>query len=197
MKKIFLFFLLGFFVSYAFAQPRTEVKITDLKKEITDLITKDYPDYKIIQAFKVDRPENSQFVVVINKEKSRISLIFDKNGKFLNKIEPPKKSTVATEDLKKEIKEYVTKNFKDFNIANAVKIEDKGILTFKVLIEKEKGKDNDPDRIDLIFDKNGKFIKKMERKRPEPMKKNERKIEPKKQAIFNRLHDNKEKSGLT
>ena len=52
MKKLFLMLMVGLFVSFAYAQTRTEVKTTDLKKEISDNVAKSYAGYKIDKVFK-------------------------------------------------------------------------------------------------------------------------------------------------
>jgi len=104
-----------------------------------------------------------------------MTLIYDKDGKFVNKVEPAKKSEVKIEDLKKEIKENVAKDFAGFTINKAIKVDDNGVVTYHIYIAKEN------EKINLLYDKDGKFIKKnVQGKGPNMKKDNNKKEEPKK-----------------
>lgn len=102
MKKIFLMFLTVLFVSFVFAQNQTvvkptnnakarvEVKTSDLKKEITDNIAKDYAGYTIEKSFKIEKEKVITYNIVIAKGDVKSLLVYDKDGKFLKKSEKNK-----------------------------------------------------------------------------------------------------------
>ncbi len=65
---------------------RTPVKVADLQKSITDNITKDYVGFTIKDATKVVANNVVSFEVVIVKGATSETLLYDKDGKFLNKM---------------------------------------------------------------------------------------------------------------
>jgi hypothetical protein len=65
---------------------RTPVKVADLQKSITDNITKNYAGFIIKDATKVVENNVVKFEVAITKGSTAETLIFDKDGKFLNKL---------------------------------------------------------------------------------------------------------------
>ena len=95
MKKIVLVLVLGLAVMFANAQTnkakkpekvkKTTVKVAELEKPITDNITKDYPGYKTIEAFKLDKKGSISYQVVVKKDTSEQNLFYSKNGVFLRK----------------------------------------------------------------------------------------------------------------
>ena len=65
---------------------RTPVKVADLQKSITDNITKDYAGFIIKDATKVVENNVVKYEVAITKGPTSETLVFDKDGKFLNKL---------------------------------------------------------------------------------------------------------------
>jgi hypothetical protein len=178
MKKIILVFLVSIFVTFVYGQTKTEVKTTDLKKEITSNIAKDYAGFKIDKAFKVDNAGVINYQVNISQERAKITLIYDKDGKFLNKIVPPRRSVVKNEDLKKDIKDNIAKDYKGYTISKAIQSDDNGVVTYHISILK------DNERVNLVYDKDGKFLKKIEPRKIDAQKKgNTKKVEPQKEEI--------------
>jgi sortase (surface protein transpeptidase) len=81
---------------------KTKVEIKDLLKPITDNITKDYADYKILEAYKIVEKEVVSYEVVIGKGTTKEKLFYDKDGKFVRKgTAPVKTAPVKTETPKK------------------------------------------------------------------------------------------------
>lgn len=184
MKKILLMSLIGLFVTFAFAQNnnnvktnntnnqnvvkpnnqvKTDIKVADLKKEITDNVAKDFPGYNIDRAFKIENKEKNtvEYRVMIKKDKEQMMLIYDGDGKFVKKNEPNKDNKVRTqvkaEDLNKAITENIAKDYAGYKIENAMKIEEKGVVnSYNVIVSNEKGK------LMLMYDKDGKFMNKRE-----------------------------------
>jgi hypothetical protein len=102
MKKVFLMLLIGLFVSFVYGQTKTEVKSTDLKKEISDNVAKDFTSYKIEKSFKSDAGGVITYEVMISNAKEKKTLVYDKDGKFVKKIEPLKKNDIKKDVMKKD-----------------------------------------------------------------------------------------------
>jgi hypothetical protein len=67
---------------------RTTVLVADLQKDITDNIAKDYVGYTIKEAAKVEENDVVTYEVVVVKETTTETLVYDKAGKFLKKLPP-------------------------------------------------------------------------------------------------------------
>jgi hypothetical protein len=65
---------------------RTTVMVTDLPKAITDNIAKDYAGYTIKEATSVTVNKTLTYEVVVTKETTTETLVYDKDGKFLKKM---------------------------------------------------------------------------------------------------------------
>jgi hypothetical protein len=95
MKK-FMFVMVLVMAALVVNAQRTPVKVTDLQKSITENITKNYPGFIIKDAAKVVENSVAKYEVAITKGTTAETLVFDKDGKFLNKlamkIEKPAKS---------------------------------------------------------------------------------------------------------
>lgn len=78
--------LMLFMVTMTMFAQRTIVKTTDLQKTITDKISKDYPGYVITQSDKVIANNVTTFEVAIKKGNTSETLVFDREGKFMNKL---------------------------------------------------------------------------------------------------------------
>jgi hypothetical protein len=73
---------------------RTPVKTSDLLKPISEDIDANYKDYKIMNALKAVKGDVTTYEVNIQKgadTKTKIKLIYDADGKFLEKKVPPVK----------------------------------------------------------------------------------------------------------
>jgi hypothetical protein len=76
----------------------------------------------------------------------------------------PVKTMLKEAELMQPIKDDITKNYMGAKIEKALKIDSKGVVTYKVIIMK------DNEKWDLTYDKDGKFIKKAEKKKMEGKK---------------------------
>jgi len=103
MKKVMLVLFLGMAVLIVNAQTKTAVKPVDLPKEINENLTKDYKDYQVVNAFKVNTKEIITFEVMAKKDKEFLILTYDAAGKFLKKVEPRKDAMKAREEQKKNV----------------------------------------------------------------------------------------------
>ena len=111
MKKIVLVLMLGLAFTFANAQnakvkkdkkvKKTTVEVIDLQKSITDNISKNYPGYTAINAFKLDKKGSISYQVAVKKDTNNVDLYYSKNGVFLSKeksavIEVPTKAKKKT-----------------------------------------------------------------------------------------------------
>ena len=75
-----------FAVTFVNAQTKTEIKVADLQKVITDHITANYAGFNIGKAFKVDNKGTITYRVHIMKAADKMTLVYDKDGNFVKKI---------------------------------------------------------------------------------------------------------------
>lgn len=71
------------------ATTKTSIRVTDLSKLITDDIAKNYPDYTIKEAFRVDTNGIISFEIIIQNPSDKWTLSYDNNGKFVKKVKIP------------------------------------------------------------------------------------------------------------
>ena len=64
----------------------TTVKVADLQKAITDNIAKDYAGFTIKEAKSVTKNGIMTYHVVIVRETTTETLVYDKDGKFVKKL---------------------------------------------------------------------------------------------------------------
>src|ERR1035437_10627865 len=67
---------------------RTTIKVADLQKDITYNIAKDYVGYTIKEATCVTTNNTLTYHVVIVKETTTETLVYDKDGMFVKKLIP-------------------------------------------------------------------------------------------------------------
>lgn len=75
-----------------------------------------------------------------------------------------KPNIIKEADLLPAIKENIKKDYADFKFSRAIKNDVKGLVTYEIHVRK------DASSLVLVYDKDGKFIKKEEMKRVEPRK---------------------------
>jgi len=108
MKKILLVAIFGLAVLFVNAQTKTEVKVADLNKAITENVAKDHVGFTIEKAFKMENNSVVTYEVKIVKGTEESTLLYDNDGKFIKK-EGHKTGTVVKKEEKKEIKKEVKK----------------------------------------------------------------------------------------
>jgi flagellar basal body-associated protein FliL len=67
---------------------RTPVMVADLLKPITDNIAKDYVGYTIKEAESVTKNNVVSYHVVVVKDATTMTLVYDKDGVFVKKLPP-------------------------------------------------------------------------------------------------------------
>ncbi len=74
-------------------------------------------------------------------------------GLFATAVFAQTKTEVKPADLSKPVTDYIQKNYAGYTIDKAFKVDSKGVITWDVIVSKDKMKDK------LEFDNNGKFLK--------------------------------------
>ncbi len=100
--------------------------------------------------------EGTDFEASFEQKGTKISVVFDGIGSILETEREIKKSELPT-----AIHDSLLKDYAAYKIEETAKIESKGEITFEV--EVEKGKQS----FDLIFDTNGKLLKKISKENEE------------------------------
>jgi hypothetical protein len=143
MKKLFLTLIIGAAFTAAQAQEEKEAKLNEsavpavVKSKFSSL-------YAGVKAEKWEK-ENGNYEVKFHKDKVEMSILIDAAGNLMET-----ETKIAVTELPKAVTEYVAKNKAGKKIKEAAKIVDaKGVMTFEAEVEK----------MDLLFDKDGKFIK--------------------------------------
>jgi hypothetical protein len=68
---------------------RAVVMVADLQKPITDNIAKDYAGYTIKEASSLTANNVVTYEVVVVKDMTTETLVYDKDGNFVKKLPPP------------------------------------------------------------------------------------------------------------
>lgn len=149
----------------------TKIEFKDLPKSIADQVKKDYSDYRVANVFKVVRSaRNINYRVVLVKGQERLSLTYNMNGKFLNKVEmtdqveknepvqsQPESAKIDLKDLPKNIAAQVKKDYAGYEVTNVFKVVRSANRTdYRVLVVKGQ------ERLSLIYDSSGKLIRKVD-----------------------------------
>ena len=85
MKKLFLVAVFGLAVLFVNAQTRTEIKVADLNKAITENIAKEHAGFVVKNAYKLETNGVATFEVKVEKGTEIEMLVYDKDGKFIKK----------------------------------------------------------------------------------------------------------------
>ena len=156
MKKLLTLFLVTFlFTGMIKAQEKTTMSVKDLNSDIEKYIKKNFKDYKVVEAFNY----SLIYVMTVTKGDSTKKLVFDDNAKFLYKATEADKakvslqtrSTLSLKEINSDITKYIKKNFEGYKLTEAFMFEE--VYTTKIV----KGDAT----ATLLFDKEGKFVKKV------------------------------------
>ncbi len=140
MKKSVVTIVMMLFTMLSFAQKMQEKNVPP---NVKSAFQKNYP---VVKKVKWDK-EDVKFEASFDLNKKDNSVLIDAQGNILEtEVE------IELTELPAGILEYVKKNYAEMHIKEVAKITDaKGAVTYEVEV---KG-------MDLIFDSNGKFIKKL------------------------------------
>jgi hypothetical protein len=88
---------------------KSMIQTSELQKAITENISKDYPDYKVLQAYKISENNNTNYEIVVEKGNIKEDLFYNKDGKFLKKESPVEKPKAKMPAIKPVQKTTTTK----------------------------------------------------------------------------------------
>jgi|WetSurMetagenome_2_1015567.scaffolds.fasta_scaffold768050_1 hypothetical protein len=86
MKKSIIAVMVLFFVSTAFSQTKTEIDPAQIPKVLSSYLAKNFTDYSVDKAFKIDDKGSKLTEVWIVKNQEKYSMIFDKDYKLIKKM---------------------------------------------------------------------------------------------------------------
>lgn len=149
MKTIMIIALLGLSIVQVNAQ---KMKESDIPSVVKAAFKKAYPSAKEVKWSK----EEGLYEVEFENSKTEMSALMDQAG-LVKEVETEIKKT----ELPAAIQASIKKDYAGFKIEEAATIVSNGITTYEA--EVEKGENS----FDLIFDANGKLLKKIEKKEKE------------------------------
>ncbi|CAN5608306.1 hypothetical protein BH10BAC4_BH10BAC4_14060 [soil metagenome] len=142
MKKLVIIALLGLGVGQVNAQT---IKASDVPAAVKTAFAKAYPAAKDVKWGK----EDGSFEASFDHNKKDMSVLLDVMG-MIKEVE----TEIEKSELPKAVQETLKKDFADHKVEEAAKIVSNGVTTYEA--EVEKGEKS----WDLIFDANGKLLKK-------------------------------------
>ena len=145
MKKLLTMMVLGLGVSYGYSQ---KIKESEVPAAVKAAFAKAHPAAKEVKWEK----EDGSFEVSFDQDKKEMSEVLDASGAILED-----ETEMASGELSSSIKSVLAKDFAGFKITEAAKILAKGVTTFEAEVEKG------GERLELIFDIQGKLLKKMKK----------------------------------
>lgn len=141
MKAIIIVFGLGLAITQVNAQ---KMNAKDVPASVKSSLEKNYA----VKDADWDK-EGANYEASFEQKGTEISVVFDGAGSILETEREIKKSELPTPIL-----DVLKKDYSDFEVEEAARIETKGSITYEA--EVEKGKMS----LDLIFEANGKLLKK-------------------------------------
>jgi hypothetical protein len=87
MKRIVVMIVAIFFAGFAFSQTKTEIKVSDLPKSVSEYVNKSMSGFTVDKAFKVVDKGVQTYAVLVKAGDKKHALAFDKDGNFLKKID--------------------------------------------------------------------------------------------------------------
>ncbi len=144
MKKLMIVALFGLMVSQVSAQ---KIKESEVPKVVKDAFMKAYPAAKDVKWDK----EDGSFEASFDLSKKDMSVLLDDMG-MIKEVE----TEIAKSELPQAMQETLKKDYAGYKIEETAKIVSNGVTTYEA--EVEKGEKT----VELIFDNNGKLLKKSE-----------------------------------
>jgi hypothetical protein len=139
MKKIIVFGMMLASVS-AFAQ---KINASKVPASIQAAFNKSFPGIKDAKWEK----ENGNYEANFNQNGQKLSALYDPNGAWLET-----ETAIEVSELPASVKDFIAKNYKGDKIKEAAKLK---------MANGDNNYEAEVKGMDLIFDMNGKFIKKM------------------------------------
>ena len=145
MKKLIVMVAMSLVVCQSQAQ---KIKESEVPQIVKTAFTKAYPTAKEVKWGKEDGAYEASF----DQNKKDMSVLLDEKG-MIKEVE----TTIAKSELPKAVQNTLAKDYAGYKIEEAATILSNGVVTYEA--EVEKGEKS----FDLIFDKEGKLLKKIEK----------------------------------
>jgi hypothetical protein len=150
MKKIFLLAALIIVLQNSQGQQQKISSKPSKSPKIPELVTQAFSkQFPTIKKVKWSVEKSGEYEVEFNFSKAETSVLFDEKGTILE-VE----TEISKKELPETIKTSLKTDFAEYKIGEVEKVVTNGVTTYEM--EAKKGKD----KFDLIFDTNGKFLKK-------------------------------------
>ena len=154
MKTKLLIALLIMFSSYAIAQEKKESPKPEKQVNVPELVKKEFAA-KYPKATKVkwgiEKP--GEYEAEFDLNKSEMSVVIDEKGNVLE-VE----TEIKEAELPQAIKATIAKDFAGYKIGEVEKSDAKGVVSYEMEAKKDKTE------FELVFNGNGKLLKKEEKK---------------------------------
>ncbi|MCE1188257.1 MAG: hypothetical protein LWX56_03870 [Ignavibacteria bacterium] len=154
MKTKLLIALLITFGSYAIAQEKKESPKPEKQVNVPELVKKEFAA-KYPKATKVkwgiEKP--GEYEAEFDLNKSEMSVVIDEKGNVLE-VETEMKEA----ELPQAVKATIAKDFAGYKIGEVEKSDAKGVVSYEMEAKKDKAE------FELVFNGNGKLLKKEEKK---------------------------------
>jgi hypothetical protein len=102
MKKSLLLVVAMLLTAFAFSQTKTEIKPEQLPKGVSTYLAKNFSDYSVVKAFKIDNKGAIMTETMVTRQQEKYTLTFDKDAKLIKKeaVKPDTKPTAGKDERK-------------------------------------------------------------------------------------------------
>jgi hypothetical protein len=153
MKNKMLIALLVLFSSYAMAQEKKGSPKPEKQVNVPELVKKEFSaKYPKASKIKWGLEKPGEYEAEFDLNKSKMSVVIDEKGNVLD-VE----TEIKEAELPQTVKATLVKDFAGYKIAELEKADAKGIISYEMEAKKDKAK------FEIVFDINGKLLKKEEK----------------------------------
>lgn len=153
MKNKLVIALMVLFSSYAMAQEKKE-NPNEKPVNVPELVKKEFAKkYPSASKVKWSLEKAGEYEAEFDMNKNEMSVVIDEKGNLLEA-----ETEIKEAELPQAIKTTLVKDFDGYKIDEVEKTEAKGVTTYEMEAKKDKVE------YELVFDTNGKLLKKEEKK---------------------------------
>lgn len=154
MKNKLVIVLMVLFSTYAMAQEKKENSNENKPVNVPELVKKEFAKkYPSASKVKWSLEKAGEYEAEFDLNKSELSVVIDEKGNVLE-VE----AEIKEAELPQAVKVTLTKDFAGYKIDEVEKTEAKGLISYEMEAKKDKAE------FELVFDANGKLLKKEEKK---------------------------------
>ena len=154
MKNKMLIALLVLFSSYVMAQEKKESTEPEKQVNVPELVKKEFAaKYPKASKVKWGLEKPGEYEAEFELNKAEMSVVIDEKGNVLD-VE----TEIKESELPQAVKATLAKDFAGYKIDEVEKAEAKGAISYEMEAKKDKAE------FEIVFDSNGKLLKKEEKK---------------------------------